>query len=307
MTLGRDLSARQVHDAITYTKARLRDAHLKRVRAKLGLAEVGTVDETLVRTAADWQEANLGAGEGDGKIGPKTEGGLNILLFRAEKAVKAAEEMFKKGGILFDSWGNDLRDNNSNGKLDWDDPKERGSSDGVHYAGVYKSFRVIAGTYTGGWDFAPGTVRVAADTEVKGSFQYRVCADIISDAYHAAGVMKHLRSTAAILRVFREKGIVWTRSISYPTKYLPGDFISTYAAGHGGHSAIVVEESDTAGGANAPLVIELPGPSSQISDGTYDPTSTNDIMKHNWPRFRIQEVPQENQFLGRLLGSKIPE
>jgi hypothetical protein len=303
MALGKNLSSRQVLEAIAYNKARFRGDHLKTVRKKLGLAESGGIDEDFVRTAADWQEANLGAGQGDGKVGPATEGALNILLPAAQKAVDAIVEMLKKGGVLFDSWGNDLRDNNSNGKLDWEDPQEKGAQDGEHLGGVYKSFRVRAGTYEGGWSFARKTVTVSADKEITGTFRYLVCADVISRAYEAAGVMKHVRATGAILEAFRSQGIVWTRSVSYPTKYLPGDFISTYAAGHG-HSAIVVEESDTNGGSSAPMVIDLPGPSTQISDGTYDPTSTNDIQKHRWSQFRIDEVAQENQFLGRLLGSK---
>ncbi len=95
MTLGRVLTNRQVHDAITYNQAAFRGAYVRTVRAQLGLPEDGAIDEAFVRVVADWQEANLGAGQGDGRIGPNTEGALNILLPAAQRAADAAIKMFR--------------------------------------------------------------------------------------------------------------------------------------------------------------------------------------------------------------------
>ena len=55
-------------------------------------------------------------------------------------AVKAVEQARKMKGqtdpaIWFDSWGNDLRDNDLNGKVD--DKKEQGLSDGSHHKGSH--------------------------------------------------------------------------------------------------------------------------------------------------------------------------
>jgi hypothetical protein len=87
--------------------------------------------------------------------------------------------------------------------------------------------------------------------------------------------------------------------------HLPGDFISTWKAGDGGHSGIVMSEAPTRGGSEIPIVVQLPGPSTQVSDGTYDPASTNDVTMGPWSRWRIEGVPREHQYLGRILHSRI--
>jgi hypothetical protein len=302
MALGRDLLQHQVLEALDYNRRHHPPGFVATLRASLGLANPGTIDETFVRTVADWQEANLGALQGSGKVEPRTEAHLNIVHARAIVAVTQAQALQVQGSILFDSWGNDLRDNNIDGVVDG--PGEV-SEDGAHYGGLYSEFRVVAGTYAGGWREMPGSVVVRNSRAVRGSFRYRVCADIVSQAYHQAGIMPHLRRTHEILDQFRHKGYLWRRSDSYPTKYLPGDFISTWKAGDGGHSGIVMREAPTRGGSEIPIVVQLPGPSTQVSDGTYDPASTNDVTFGPWSRWRIEGVPRQHQYLGRILHSRI--
>lgn len=306
MAFGHELTREQVARAITYDQRRLQGDFLHTVRAHLGLPAQGTVDEAFVRHVATWQETFVGRGAGDGMVGPRTEAHLGILLPEARRAVEAAERMWAAGGILFDSWGNDMRDNDLDGLVDESD---EWTPDGAHYGRTYRRFQVRRGRYVGGWDlpqygYPRRTVTVAQDRSVEGSFRYAVCADVVSEAYRAAGVMEHHGATGAILREFRRKGYVWRRSEGYPATYLPGDFICTWAPG-GGHSGIVVEAGPTDGGARPPVVIELPGPSSQVSDGTYDPAATSDIVRHAWSTFRVLAVAHEHQYLGRLLHTRL--
>lgn len=301
MAFGPQLTDLQITRAIEYDRARFSGAHLEAVRRHLGLPAAGAADEAFVRHVATWQETFLGAGLGDGKVGPRTEAHLGILLPEAQRAAEAAERAWAAGGVLFDSWGNDMRDNDLDGAVD--DLAEQ-APDGAHFGRTYPRFGVRRGRYRGGWGFGRRTVEVRDDRVVEGGFRYAVCADVVSDAYHAAGVMERVGSTAEILRGLRRNGYVWRRSEGYPAAYLPGDFICTWAPG-GGHSGIVVEEGPTEGGACPPIVVELPGPSSQVSDGTYDPIKTSDIARHAWASFRVHLVSPENQYLGRLLRTRL--
>jgi hypothetical protein len=132
-----------------------------------------------------------------------------------------------------------------------------------------------------------------------GSFRYMVCADVVSKAYSQAGVMGPARSTAIILDTFRNRGYVWRKSEGYPPRFVPGDFICTLGHG-GGHSGIVVEAGPTSA---APKVIELPGPSTQVDLGIYNPTSTNDVRLGTWTKAGL---PNDGlHYLGRLLMSKL--
>jgi hypothetical protein len=72
----------------------------------------------------------------------------------------------------------------------------------------------------------------------------------------------------------------------------------------GGHSGIIMRAAPTRGGREVPVVVQLPGPSTQVSDGTYDPAATNDVTVGPWSRWRIENVPQQHQYLGRLLHSR---
>jgi hypothetical protein len=302
MATGSSLTAQQVHAAVEYNRTHFPTALQALLRAAFGPGAAVLANEAFVRLVADWQEVNIGPGMGDGKMGPRTEAHLNIAHPKAIAAVAAAIKVQAAGSILFDSWGNDLRDNNLDGAVD--DKAER-TSDGAHYGKHYSEFRTVAGRYGGGWDFLPArTVTVRDSRTIKGSFVYRVCADIVSGAYAKAGAMHAQRSTWAILAEFRKKGFVWRRSESYATEYLPGDFICTLD-GSAGHSGIVVQREPTRGGDVAPVVIQLPGPSTQISDGTYDPTRTNDVTYGRWSEWRITRLYKDEQYLGRLLLSKL--
>jgi len=303
MAKGSDLTAQQVQAAIEYNRVHHGGTFQAFLRAAFGPGAAVLADTAFVRLVADWQELNVGPGFGDGKIGPRTEAHLNILHPKAAAAVAAATKVQQLGSILFDSWGNDLRDNNLDGQIDGN--AER-ASDGAHFAGSYQEFRTVAGRYSGGWDFLPQRPVIVRESKtIRGSFRYRVCADIVSGAYAAAGAMSSQRSTQNIWNQFQKRGFVWRRSESYPTEYLPGDFICTLEKGEG-HSGIVVQREATRGGDTAPVVIQLPGPSTQISDGTYDPTSTNDVTRGRWSEWRITRLPKDVQYLGRLLMSKLP-
>jgi hypothetical protein len=296
MARGSALTAHQVDDAIAFDRHR-HAPPLSVLRTALGMPSSGPADEAFVRAVANWQEDNIGTGAGDGKIGAKTEAYLNIQHPKAAKAVEKARAIQKAGKTLFDSWGNDVRDNNNDGEVDG---KNEQTDDGVHFTGVFQSFGVIAGTYTGlGWGHNKA-LTVTKTVTVQGPFVYRVCADVVSRAYHEAGVMPAQRSTARILQIFREKGFVWQKSEGYPSQFLPGDFVCTLGP-HGGHSGIVV----TGGPTNkVPTVIELPGPSTEVDLGTYDPASTNDVRLGPWTKAGLADL--KLHFLGRLLLSKMP-
>jgi hypothetical protein len=237
---------------------------------------------------------------------PKADSGLRRQVSggpaparEAESAVRHAQATLAAGNILFDSWGNDVRDNNNDGIVDTD-PTEQSSWDGQHYSGTYTSFGLVAGTYVRGWPDIRGTVhgRVTVPTTrtITGTFRYRVCADVVSQAYADAGLMSHMRSTSHIIDEFRRIGRVWHGRSTFPSEYLPGDFVATYSPGHGGHSGIVTTRSPTS---TAPKVIELPGPSTQADAGTYDPASTNDVKEQFWSK---QGVDAALQYLGRVTG-----
>jgi hypothetical protein len=219
----------------------------------------------------------------------------------AEAAVRNARATLSAGNILFDSWGNDVRDNDNDGTVD-SGRRETDTYDGEHYHGTYRNFGVVAGTYTRGWPdehgVVHGTVTVATTQTITGRFKYRVCADVVSQAYADAGLMHHMRSTAQIIDRFRTIGTVWHDRTTFPSEYLPGDFVATYHAGEGGHSGIVTKRSATT---SAPTVIELPGPSTQADAGTYDPTSTNDVKEEPWSKFAVAD---EYQYLGRYSGPR---
>jgi len=297
MAKGSALTQAQIDAAIAYNNQRHAASWITLAAIVLKVTGIPSVNATFVRLVADFQEAMIGAGNGDGKIGPKTEAYLGIVHPKALAAVARARSIQSAGGILFDSWGNDLRDNDGDAEVDG--RSEQGKADGSHYSGVYRSFGVFAGTYPNqGWG-NNRSITVATSKIVTGTFQYRVCADVVSRAYHEAAVMPTSRSTAVILQKFRDLGYVWRKSEGYPPSYLPGDFVCTLGHG-GGHSGIVVEA--TAIG-NVPKVIELPGPSTMVDEGTYNPAQTNDVRIGPWTKRHLTD-PTVN-YLGRLLYSKL--
>lgn len=294
MARGSQLSGAQVRAAIDYNKA-LYLPHLPLLRAAVSVVPTGNLDEEFVRAVAEWQELYIGPGQGDGKLGPKTEAHLGIQHPKALLAVTRAEAIFREGNNLFDSWFNDARDNNNDGVTDG--PHEK-TADGAHYGKVYPKFGLIKGTYTGlGFD-KNLTCQVKETRTVLGPFRYLVCADVVSRAYSEVGVMAKTRSAQAILDVFRRIGYVWRKSDGYPSQFLPGDYICTSYKGDA-HAGIVTVRSNSK---LVPEVIEMPGPSTLLAEGTYDPSKTNDVRKGPWSKARVPI--RESHYLGRLLISK---
>jgi hypothetical protein len=299
MARGLALTTHQVQAAITHNRSHHAQhaTTLATLRATLGLGPNAPLNEAFVRAVADWQEDHIRAGAGDGKVSAKTEAYLNIRHPKATVAAAHAVHIQAEGMILFDSWRNDVRDNNNDGTVD--DPNEK-AEDGAHYAGTYPSFSVIAGTYTGlGWG-RDKTLTVPRSVTVLGPFMYRVCAAVVSRAYHEAGVMPEVNRVATILERFRAKGYVWKWSEGHPSEYLPGDLICTLDGGVG-HAGIVVTRAPTTS-RPVPTVVELPGPSTQVDLGTYNPASTNDVRLGTWTKAGVRN---DNQYLGRLLLSKL--
>lgn len=303
MAVGRDLNSKKVAEAITFNRQRFKSDFIRIIQGQMSVPANGNCDEVFVKSVADWQESKLAAGAGDGKVGHVTESMLNILLPEAQKAADAAKALARVGNILFDSWGNDARDNNGNGTTD--DATEQGLEDGSHFHGTFPSFWVRTGHWDLGYSPRPTTrITIAANQEFRGPFSYRVCADMVSEAYHRAGVMRHVRRVHEIVDNIEKLGRLWHRSTDrYPSRYLPGDLIAVLESRRGGgHCGMVVEASDTNAGDNGPKVFELPGPSWESSDGVYDPRSTNDAKIRIWARHTFNSHNQ--QFLGRLLHTK---
>ena len=303
MALGRDLNAKQVSDAIRFNHERFKSDFIIIIQRQIPVADNGNCDGSFVRAVATWQESRVAAGAGDGKVGPVTESMLNISLPVAQKAADAAKALSSVGQILFDSWGNDARDNTGSGATD--DASEQGP-DGAHYNGTYPSFWVRTGSYSRGYDTRPyRTITIAADLEIRGPFRYRVCADMVSEAYHRVGVMRHVRRVREVVDHMEQLGRLWHRSSDrYPTRYLPGDLIAVLDSRSGeGHCGIVIEASDTNHGDSGPKVFELPGPSWESSDGVYNPRSTNDAKIRFWARHTYNGPAQ--QYLGRLLHGEM--
>src|SRR6266487_3533319 len=117
MAGGSDLTAAQVQAAIEYNQAHHPTTRLAFLRAAFGAGAAVLSNEVFVRFVADWQEANIGAGAGDGKIGPRTEAHLNIMHPKALGATVAARAIQAAGSVLFDSWGNDLREDRKSTRL----------------------------------------------------------------------------------------------------------------------------------------------------------------------------------------------
>jgi hypothetical protein len=187
--------------------------------------------------------------------------------------------------ILFDFWAGDCRDNNKNNSVDENDPAEANAGDGSHYGRTYPGFKTISGYHCrGGWGGEIFTTAFTTNTSVV----YRVCADLVSQAYAAAGIgLHHTRRVHDIVNWFQHNGRCrfWLdAAFSAPRHFLPGDLVCSYdPREHHGHAAIVVAEET---GVDRPIVVHLPGQSQQLHYGTYDPTSLSDIRAERWPDIR---------------------
>lgn len=203
---------------------------------------------------------------------------LPIPTIKAISAVTHAYSMMTDN-IWFDSWGNDLRDNDMDGNID--NSSEQGLNDGIHYHGGTRPYpaKVCHGISMARMlrtDQCPGFMQRNMDV------YYKVCIDVPKESYAAAGIsMPSTRSIRNIIPWFRRSGSfqTWTKP-SLPRIMVPGDFIAVQSGGHS-HSGIVP-------GFNIrPLVsaINLPGPTRRRNIGgqlTYWPSSTNDVFLTPW-------------------------
>jgi Domain of unknown function (DUF4157)/Putative peptidoglycan binding domain len=182
-------------------------------------------------------------------------------------AIKALEQAQKfkaqsSPAIWYDSWGNDDRDNNINGKID---EQAESAADGAHYgkplpAKICKS----AGDKT---DSCP------AKDQSKISVSYKVCIDLPIESYKAAGISI---STSRWIPTFfssLQTSPDWTvwKTPAKPSNLLDGDIVAAANASHQ-HAGIVKT------GLIINDVINLPGPTSAKKFLSFNPSGTNDIV-----------------------------
>jgi hypothetical protein len=173
--------------------------------------------------------------------------------------------------IWFDSWGNDLRDNNLDGTID--DPGEKGP-DGSHHSGTYAA------------KVAPLGRQTVADVPAKAlrtiRVSYRVCIDIPIEAYRMAGVpISNSRWIPTFFTALRAMPgwQVWLNG-ARPPSLLDGDIVSANNAAHQ-HAGIVETGIFDS-------VINLPGPTSARRYGVYAPSGLNDMV--SVPRILFESV-----------------
>lgn len=167
--------------------------------------------------------------------------------------------------IWFDSWYNDLRDNNNDGTID--DPGEGPKGiDGLHYGLPFQA--KIAPVPLLRIDQVPSswlqTIRVS----------YKVCIDIPIESYRAVGVpIPHSPATRNISTFFALlKAVPGWRSWmhgSKPDSLLDGDIVAANNNVHQ-HAGIV-----DAGFIDS--VINLPGPTSRRKYRIFTPSGRNDM------------------------------
>jgi hypothetical protein len=98
----------------------------------------------------------------------------------AKKALEFARKQYAQTepAIWYDSWGNDLRDNDLNGHVD--DKSEQGLSDGSHYGRIYDAAICK--------DPSDTTDQCPTKEQSRIKVTYKVCIDTPIEAYKAAGV-----------------------------------------------------------------------------------------------------------------------
>jgi hypothetical protein len=193
---------------------------------------------------------------------------------KAKAALAYAKQMKaqKSPAIWFDSWHNDLRDNNNDGKID--DPGEK-ASDGAHHGHLYSA--KIAPKESQTINDVPAaqlkTIQVA----------YKVCIDIPLESYKAVGVpVPHTRWIPSFFAALKAiKGWkVWSHG-QHPDGLLDGDIVAAANAAHQ-HAGIVET------GFVFDSVINLPGPTSSQKYHMYNPSGTNDMV--TVPRVLFESV-----------------
>jgi hypothetical protein len=193
---------------------------------------------------------------------------------QATAALAQAQRMMSQTSpaIWFDSWYNDLRDNNLDGAID--DAGER-SPDGSHHAGTYTAKVAPMGRLTVG-DVPDSLLRTIPVT-------YRVCIDIPIESYATIGVpiarSRWIPTFFATLQAL-PGWQVWLHG-NHPPALLDGDIVAANNPVHQ-HAGIVET------GVVYDSVINLPGPTSARRYGMYSPSGYNDMAKV--PRFLFEQV-----------------
>jgi hypothetical protein len=177
----------------------------------------------------------------------------------------------KAQNIWFDSWGNDLRDNDNDGVVDG--PAEQGIDDGKHYGGGPHRARICRSSDRLVSECDPGELE-----EVR--VLYKVCIDVPLESYRAAGIRvpagegaRWIPSMTKWLEKHPEQWELW-RAPRMPSSLLPGDWVSVEGAEHQ-HSGIV----GTGYGGLLGSVINLPGPTSRRRVHFYHPNDLHDVME----------------------------
>jgi hypothetical protein len=193
----------------------------------------------------------------------------------AKKALEAAKAMQAQTdpALWFDSWGNDLRDNDLNGAVD--DRAEQGISDGAHYGKTFNA-KICK---------SPGDQvdKCPASEQSTIKVQYKVCIDVPIEAYKAAGANV---STSRWIPTFfsqmksKPNWTVWKKPAA-PSSLLDGDIVAADNAEHG-HAGIVET------GMLLNWVINLPGPTSARKYGVFKPSGKNDMV--SVPRVLFESI-----------------
>ena len=183
----------------------------------------------------------------------------------AVKAIEHAKKLHDQTSpaIWFDSWGNDLRDNDLDGKVDGS--SEQKLSDGVHYGKTMDA--MVCKDSSDSTDSCP-----AAD-QSKVKVNYKVCIDIPIESYKAAGLT--IPTTRWIPTFFgslksNKDWTVW-KAPAAPKSFLPGDIVAAANAQHQ-HAGIIE------GGFLGSNVINIPGPSAARKFKVFKPSGLNDMV-----------------------------
>jgi len=182
----------------------------------------------------------------------------------ALKALEAARDLHdqRDPAIWFDSWGNDLRDNNLTGTID--EKAEQGIPDGAHYGKAFDA--KICSSPSDTTDHCPPSDQSMIKV------QYKVCIDIPIESYKAAGA--NVSTSRWIPTFFGElsKKPNWTvwKKPAAPSQLLDGDIVAADNPDHQ-HAGMV----DTG---ILDFVINLPGPTSSRKFHLFNPSGKNDMV-----------------------------
>jgi len=189
---------------------------------------------------------------------------------RALAAVSYAKSLTQEN-IWFDSWGNDLRDNDLDGVVD--NRGERGP-DGSHYHNGSRPYRARICT-----DPDEHVNECEASEQRDVNVYYKVCIDIPLESYRSAGIaVPNNRWIPSLTRWFenRQRSGQWQgwRAPNFPSTLLPGDYISVEGKEHQ-HSGIV----GTGYMGLLGSVIHLPGPTAMRRYHLYAPSDLHDVIE----------------------------